>query len=59
MIGDNEGNWCQNLIRRNERRGMSMREFIQRMYLAIQEGNVELFDDIEDEIKRGNKVSKC
>lgn len=31
-----------------------MREFIQRMYQAIQEGNVELFDDIEDEIKRGN-----
>lgn len=31
-----------------------MRDFIQRMYHAIQEGNVELFDDIEEDIKRGN-----
>ena len=31
-----------------------MREFIQRMYQAIQEGNVELFDDIEEDIKRGD-----
>ena len=27
-----------------------MRDFIQRMYHAIQEGNVELFDDIEEDI---------
>ena len=31
-----------------------MKEFIQRMYQAIQEGNVELFDDIEDGVKRGD-----
>ena len=29
-----------------------MRDFIQRMYHAIQEGNVELFDDIEEDIKK-------
>ena len=33
-----------------------MRDFIQRMYHAIQEGNVELFDDIEEDIKRGNRI---
>jgi hypothetical protein len=33
---------------------MSMKEFIQQMYQAILEGNVELFDDIEDCIKRGD-----
>ncbi len=31
-----------------------MRGFIQRMYQAIQEGDVEVFDDIEEVIKRGD-----
>ena len=31
-----------------------MKEFIQQMYQAIQEGNVGLFDEIEDSIKRGD-----
>lgn len=31
-----------------------MKEFIQRMYQAIQEGNVGLFDEIENNIKRGD-----
>lgn len=30
---------------------MQMREFIQQMYKAIQEGDVERFDEIEDDIK--------
>lgn len=30
-----------------------MKEFIEQMYQAIQDGDVGLFDDIEDGIKRG------
>ena len=33
---------------------MLMREFIKQMYQAIQEGDVNLFDDIEDKIKKGD-----
>ena len=31
-----------------------MKEFIKQMYQAIQEGDVNLFDDIEDKIKKGD-----
>lgn len=33
---------------------MQMKEFIQQMYKAIQEEDVERFDDIEDDIKNEN-----
>lgn len=31
-----------------------MKEFIKQMYQAIQEGDVNLFDDIEDKLKKGD-----
>ncbi len=33
---------------------MLMKEFIKQMYQAIQEGDVNLFDDIEDKLKKGD-----
>lgn len=31
-----------------------MKEFIKQMYQAIQESDVNLFDDIEDKLKKGD-----